>query len=100
MWQALARSWAAAQKRHLDALTALSWDTAAMLLAAADAEDAPSRHAMLADAAAAAQGVAAPLTAARAAWHKYFGDQGEARAAEIVAADGLAALRTNAAVNL
>ena len=69
-----------------------------MLLAAADAEDAPSRHTMLVTAAAAVQVAAAPLTGARAAWDTYFGEQGAGRAAEIVAADGLAALQKNATV--
>jgi hypothetical protein len=70
-----------------------------MLLAAADAEDAPSRRAILADATAATQAAAAPLNVARAAWHTFFGGQGDARAAEIVSADGLAALQNNAVVS-
>ncbi len=92
------RSWAADQKLRLDALTALSKDTVAMLLAAADAEDAPTRHGMLAAAADAARAVLTPLSDARAAWAEYFDRSEAAMAAEVVTPAASGVLQRNAVV--
>ena len=96
--QGLARAWAAAQKQNLDALTALSKDTVAMLLAAADAEDAPTRHGMLAEVAGVARAAAVPLAGARAAWEQHFGRSGATLPSEIVTPEACSVLHRNAMV--
>ena len=69
-----------------------------MLLAAADAEDAPTRHGMLAAAAGAARAVLTPLSDARAALADYFEHSRAALATEIVTPAAGGVLNQNAAV--
>ncbi len=69
-----------------------------MLLAAADAEDAPTRHGMLAAAAASARAVLTPLSDARAAWADYFDRSDSALATEVVTPAGCGVLQQNAVV--
>ena len=69
-----------------------------MLLAAADAEDAPVRHGTLTAAADAARAVVTPLSDAKTAWTEYFDRSGAALATEVVTPAACGILQQNAVV--
>ena len=95
--QGRARGWAAAQKVRLDALLALSKDSATLLTAAADTESAPARRAGLSAAAAAAHASVGPLLGCRSDWQAHF-CEASAEAALLVTAVSLGVLESNAEV--